>query len=121
VRSWLGATLEPLTAPVLVTPDALLLVGHRTQGAHERVNRLLHNMAWLAAAEGRRTLSSWHAWVAPDGDRRLEPGDAWELPRRPRPWPPPDVVAVIDACRRAAGMPPWPRDGLQQRATGASE
>jgi hypothetical protein len=121
VRGWLDATLDPLTAPVLVTRDALLLVAHRTQGALERVNCVLHNMAWLGAAERRRTLSSWHAWVAPDRERWLGPEAAQGLPLRPGAWPPPDVVDVLDACRRAAGMPPWPRTSTRPRAIGAIE
>jgi hypothetical protein len=121
VRGWLDAALDPLAAPLLVTRDALLLVAHRSRGALERVNCLLHNMAWLAAHDRRRTLSSWHAWAAPDRERWVEGGGGGELPRPPPGWPPPDVVDLLDACRRAAGMPPWPRARPQQRTMGATE
>jgi hypothetical protein len=104
LRAWLEATLAPHAPPVIVTPDALLLVALRSEGALERVNRIAGNMLLLAAAERRRTLTSWHAWAAPDRER-LAAG----LPHRPPSWPPPEVVDVLDACRRAAGMPPWPR------------
>jgi type II secretory pathway predicted ATPase ExeA len=108
LRAWLEATLAAHAPPVIVTPDALLLLALRSEGALERVNRIAENMLLLAAAERRRTLTSWHAWTAPERER-LAPLPAAALPRRPASWPPREVVDVIDACRRAAGMPPWPR------------
>jgi hypothetical protein len=108
LRAWLEATLAAHAPPVIVTPDALLLLALRSEGALERVNRIAENMLLLAAAERRRTLTSWHAWTAPERER-LAPVPAAALPRRPASWPPREVVDVIDACRRAAGMPPWPR------------
>jgi type II secretory pathway predicted ATPase ExeA len=113
LRGWLEATLARSAPPVIVTPDALLLLELRSGGALERVNCIAENMLCLAAAEGRRILSSWHAWSASDRERWAERRSA--LPRRPASWPPPEVVDVIDACRRAAGMPPWPRAALQLR------
>ena len=113
VRNWLEATLGSHAPPVIVTPDALLLLALRSEGALERVNCIAENMLLLAAAEGRRTVCSWHAWTASDRERWSETR-ALALPRRPRSWPPPEVVDVMDACRRAAGMPPWPRAALQR-------
>ena len=113
VRNWLEATLGTHAPPVIVTPDALLLLALRSEGALERVNCIAENMLLLAAAEGRRTVCSWHAWTASDRERWSETR-ALALPRRPRSWPPPEVVDVMDACRRAAGMPPWPRAALQR-------
>jgi hypothetical protein len=104
---WIEATLTRSAPPVIVTPDALLLVELRSGGALERVDCIAENMLVLAAAEGRRVLSSWHAWAASDRERWATRAAA--LPRRPAGWPPPEVVDVIDACRRAAGVPPWPR------------
>ncbi len=114
LRSWLEATLAPHAPPIIVTPDALLLLALRSEGAIERVNCIAENMLLLAAAERRRTLCSWHAWTASDRERWSE-GRPVALPRRPRSWPPPEVVDVIDACRRGAGMPPWPRAALQEK------
>jgi hypothetical protein len=108
VRAWIDATLAPRAPPVLVTPDALLLLALRSEGALERVNRIAENMLVLAAAERCRTVTSWHAWAASDGERPSAVG-APTLPRRPDAWPPPEVIDVLDACRRGAGMPPWPR------------
>ena len=106
VRAWLQAALAPSAPPVIVSPDALLLLALRSAGGLARINCIAENMLALAAAERRRTLSSWHAWAASDRE-------SWSasraLPRRPEPWPPPEVVDVIDACRRSAGVPPWPR------------
>jgi type II secretory pathway predicted ATPase ExeA len=115
LRSWLEATLAPSAPPIIVTPDALLLLALRSEGALERVNCIADNMLRLAATERRRTLCSWHAWTAPDRDRWPAARDAVQLPGRPGTWPPPEVVDVIDACRRAAGMPPWPRAAMQRK------
>ncbi|BDG04656.1 serine/threonine-protein kinase [Anaeromyxobacter oryzae] len=108
VRGWIDAALAPRAPPILVSPDALLLLALRSEGALERVNRIAENMLWLAAAERRRTLSSWHAWAASDRER-WSPAAPATLPRRPDRWPPTEVIDVIDACRRGAGLPPWPR------------
>jgi serine/threonine protein kinase len=108
LRGWLEATLAPSAPPVIVTPDALLLLALRSGGALERVNCIAGNMVLLAASERRRTLCSFHAWTASDRER-WGAGPPGALPSRPANWPPPEVVDVIDACRRAAGMPPWPR------------
>jgi hypothetical protein len=113
LRSWLEATLAPSAPPIIVTPDALLLLALRSEGALERVNCIAENMLLLAAAQRRRTLCSWHAWTASDRERWSATRGA-VLPARPSQWPPPEVVDVIDACRRAAGMPPWPRAAMQR-------
>lgn len=114
LRSWLEATLAPHAPPIIVTPDALLLLALRSEGALESVNCIAENMLLLAAAERRRTICSWHAWAAADRERWAQARGV-VLPRRPRDWPPSDVVDVIDACRRATGMPPWPRARLQPK------
>jgi type II secretory pathway predicted ATPase ExeA len=108
VRCWIDATLAPRSPPLILSRDAILLVALRAEGAVDRIDHLCENMLVLAAAEGRRTLGAWHAWTASDRERwatRPPP----ELPRPPPGWPPPEVADVIDACRRGAGMPPWPR------------
>jgi hypothetical protein len=108
VRSWIDATLAPRAPPLVLSRDAVLLVALRAEGAVDRIDHLCENMLVLAAAEGRRTLGAWHAWAASDQERwaTRPPSD---LPRMPPGWPPPEVTDVIDACRRGAGMPPWPR------------
>jgi serine/threonine protein kinase len=113
LRGWIEATLAPRAPPIIITPDALLLVAMRSGGALERVNCIAENMLVLAASERRRTLCSWHAWTASDHERWAG-APAAGLPRRPKAWPPAEVVDVIDACRRGAGMPPWPRAALQR-------
>jgi serine/threonine protein kinase len=109
VRSWIAATLRPGAGPVLLTRDALLLLALRTDGELDRINCVAENMLVLAAMERRRTLCSWHAWTASDRERWADGVDPAALPVRPETWPPPEVADVIDACRRGAGMPPWPR------------
>jgi serine/threonine protein kinase len=109
VRSWIEAALAPRAKPIVLSPDAVLLLALRTDGALERIHCVAENMLVLAAAEGTRTLSTWHAWSASDAERWADAPAPPALPTRPVPWPPPEVVDVIDACRRGAGMPPWPR------------
>jgi type II secretory pathway predicted ATPase ExeA len=109
VTSWIEASRAGERSPILLTPDATLLLRLRSRGVAGRIGVLAENMLLLAAAEGRRTLSSWHAWAASARERWGDTRGDGALPRRPPDWPTPDVVAVIDACRRDAGMPPWPR------------
>lgn len=108
VRGSIDASLAPRSPPLVLSRDAVLLVALRSEGALDRIDHLCENMLVLAAAERRRVVGAWDAWAASDQERwatRAPP----ELPRRPTHWPPPEVADVIDACRRGAGMPPWPR------------
>jgi type II secretory pathway predicted ATPase ExeA len=118
VRGWLEATLAPQAPRFIVSPDALLLVALRTGGALARINCIAENMLMLAAAEQGRMLSSWHACASSDRERWSGSRALAALPRRPEQWPPPEVVDVIDACRRGAGMPPWPREADRQERPG---
>ena len=109
VRSWLEATLAPDARPIIFSADGLRLLALRSEGALERLDCIAENMLLLAAAGRHRTLTSWHAWAASDRERWSVEPPPTGLPRRPQHWPPPDVIAVLDACRRGAGVPPWPR------------
>jgi len=109
VRGWLDAALTRGSPPLLLSPDAALLLAHRSGGAVERLNCLAENMLMLAAAQGTRVLTSWHAWTASDAERWAEARTLSEMPRRPESWPAAEVVPILDACRRAAGLAPWPR------------
>jgi hypothetical protein len=113
-RRWIDATLDPGAAPILVSPDALRLLALRSEGEVERVHCIAENMLVLAAAGRRRTVTSWEAWAASDGERWAEADGSPELPRRMEGWPPPEVADVLDACRRGAGLPPWPRAGARR-------
>ncbi|WP_242344872.1 protein kinase domain-containing protein [Anaeromyxobacter terrae] len=114
VRAAIEAALAPGAPPIVVSPDAMLLLALRSDGVLGRVDCIAENMLVLAAAERRRVLRSWHAWVASDAERWSDRAAA-ALPRPPDVWPPPEVIEVIDACRRGAGLPPWPR-GRTSRA-----
>jgi len=108
VRCWVEAT-RPATAPALLfTPDAVRLLALRSRGSLGQVGRLAENMLVLAAWEGRRVLTSWHAWSASERER-WEDAAAERLPRRPESWPTEEVLDLIDACRGSAGVGPWPR------------
>ena len=110
VLSWLAAALDPQAPPLVFSPDSLLLLASRSAGVPGRIDRMVENMLVLAAAEGRRTLTSFHAWVAPESVRWAGAPNP-ELPRRPERWPTAEALEAIDACRRAAGRRPWPRRG----------
>jgi type II secretory pathway predicted ATPase ExeA len=113
LQSWIKVARPPNAPPILMTPDAVLLLTLRSEGALPRVNRIAENMLLLAAAERRRILTSWHAWTASDQERRAENNTPVALPQRPNHWPPTEVIDVIDSCRRSAGLPPWPREGVR--------
>ncbi len=105
VSSWLRATRSPGAPPLVISPDALLLVAHRARGRLGAVNCIAENMLILAASEGRRVVSSWDAWAASADERwsGVLPVDA--LPRRPSIWPTKEAIEQLDACRAAAGLP----------------
>ncbi len=111
VRSWLRASRAPDAAPIHLSADALLLAAHRSGGRPGTVDVIGWNMLALAAAAGRPTLTSWHAWAAAAGtpwpEARPPPG----LVAMPPGWPTTEARAVIDECRRGAGLPPWPEVG----------
>jgi type II secretory pathway predicted ATPase ExeA len=108
VRAWLRAVQPPGAPALIFSPDALLLLGWRSGGVLERINVLAENVLLLAATERRRTVTSWDAWAAADKERWYDARRP-TLPLRAPGWPSGDAVAALDACRRAAGLPPWPR------------
>lgn len=119
LQLWLTAARAPGERPLLVSPDAVLLVARRSEGVVERIDALAANMLVLAAAERRRVLTTWHAWAASERERWSERPPA-ALPPRPARWPSADALALIDACRRDAGLPPWPRAvSRNERGTGS--
>jgi type II secretory pathway predicted ATPase ExeA len=101
LASWLSATQAATQRRLILTPDAALLIAHRSDGNLGRINCIAAAMLEAACAEGRSVLSSWDAWVAPaDAPAPLR------LPvlRRPRNWPSPEVLEILNAQRRAAGI-----------------
>jgi type II secretory pathway predicted ATPase ExeA len=109
VRAWLRATRPEGAPPLVFSQDALLLLALRSQGVLQRIDRLASNMLVLAAAERRRTVTSWHAWAASDREPWYGPRLPEGLPARPPAWPPAEAIRALDLCRQAAGLPPWPR------------
>ncbi len=109
VHSWIQASRPPGAPGILFSPDARLLLAHRTAGHLETVNCLAENMLVLAAAHGRRLLTSWDAWVAPADGRWWGSATPADLPSRPMHWPSREASALIDACRTAAGLPRFAR------------
>jgi serine/threonine protein kinase len=99
VMGWITSTLAPGVAPILFTPDALLIVTHRSQGLPSRINQLIANMLQAAARLERRVLDSWDAWNAP-----LEPTESVREEERPVSWPTPEALEVLNQCRLQVGM-----------------
>jgi serine/threonine-protein kinase len=120
LQACLAGALGPCAAPLFLSPDAMLLLAQRSGGTLGRLVRLAENMLVLAAARGQRTLTSFHAWTAPEGERWAG-REAGALPRRPSGWPEPGARAAIDACRRAAGLPPWPSGQLERGDRGTAK
>jgi hypothetical protein len=95
IDSWLSATRSPVAPPLIVTVDAALIVGHRTGGNLERINALVRGMI----ASCGPVLTSWGAWTVSG-----ETAGAISPPVRPAVWPTPEVLEVINRCRKAAGL-----------------
>jgi hypothetical protein len=116
IRAWIAAARPAGARPVILTPDALLLLHHRSGGCLARLNQLALNALVLAAAaragaRGPVTVTSFEAWGASDRVSWADAEAGPALPRRPYGWPPHEVGQVIDTCRHAAGLPPRPATG----------
>jgi serine/threonine protein kinase len=98
IAIWLRSALVPEASPIVFTPDAILIITLRSQGIASKVNQIVTNMLIGGAAQERRILDSWDAWSASEG-----PSSGVPLPR-PRDWPSPEALQVLNQCRREAGM-----------------
>jgi serine/threonine protein kinase len=103
MADWLHCALQPHPHRVMVTPDAGLLVAHRSGGNLARINRIAQRMLEAASSERRSVLCSWDAWMAPADT-------LYPLPQlkqtRPFAWPGRDVLEVLNAERQNAGIAP---------------
>jgi hypothetical protein len=108
VRGWLRASRAPGAPPIHLSADAMLLLAHRSGGRPGRIDVIAWNMLSLAVAAGRPTVTSWQAWVASADVAWPEARPPANLVVAPPGWPTPEARAVIDACRRSAGLPAWP-------------
>ncbi len=108
VRSWLQASRGPGAPPIHLSADALLLIAHRSGGRPGAIDVIGWNLLALAAATGRPTVTSWQAWAAGADAPWPEARAPAKLVAAPPGWPTPEARAVIDTCRRSAGLPPWP-------------
>jgi type II secretory pathway predicted ATPase ExeA len=113
VRSWIRASQAPGGPPIHLSADALLLVAHRSGGRPGAIDVISWNMLALAAAAGRPTVTSWQAWAASADAPWPEARPPAKLVAAPPGWPTPEARAVIDTCRRNAGLPPWPEERSQ--------
>ncbi len=96
LRTCLSACRSPTSPPLLITPDAALIVYHYSAGDIALANRTATRMLEIAAVRGARVLTSLHAWLAtraPDAP----------LPS-PEAFPTPEVLSLLDAERAAAGI-----------------
>ncbi len=105
LQGWIKATQEAGTAPLVLTPDASLMLANRSEGRIPTLDLLATNMLQVAAAERRRVISSWDAWVAPGLDPDLFALDLAQgkVPPRPESWPTPEVLQILNTCRQQAG------------------
>lgn len=98
LRACLQSAAARGTPPLLISPDAALILHHRTRGNLVQAQHLASRMLELAAAQPARVLTSWHAWVAtqPVGAPAPALSD----------WPTSEVLALLNAERSAAGIDP---------------
>jgi hypothetical protein len=94
LTAWLLACQAPGAPPRIVSPDAGLVVGVRAEGNLARIHALARQML----ATGGAVLTSWDAWAADDQSAGL----------RPRGWPTPSALALINTARADSGTPPRP-------------
>jgi type II secretory pathway predicted ATPase ExeA len=104
LRAWLTATLEPGKVPFLFTPDAVLLIAHRSAGILSAINALTRNVLLDSAVHERRVFDSWDVWVAPT--EGLDEPRREGIPPKPTPWPSDEVLSLLNTGRRALGLQP---------------
>jgi serine/threonine protein kinase len=102
MAAWLQAVRTPSSPPVVITPDAALLVAHESGGSLVRINEIARAMLQRAWSERRLVLSSWDAWSAA---REVAAPGAPAQRARPRDWPTKQVLEILNAERHAAGIP----------------
>lgn len=98
LEAWLHAARLPDAAPLLISPDAALLLGERSAGNLGALNELTRR-AILASklSSGGGVLTSWSVHLA------AAPGPvARDGASAPAAWPPPAMLALINQLRRAA-------------------
>jgi hypothetical protein len=92
---------EPDVAPLLLTLDAALIIQVRSGGNLGRANRIANRMLGLAAAQGARVLSSFHAWSAADAVDGLPASSHGTAA-----WPTAEVFAIMNEARGELGLEP---------------
>ncbi len=98
LEAWMGAARLPDAAPLLISPDAALLLGERSAGNLGALNELARR-AILASkrSSGGGVLTSWSVHLA------AAPGPlARDGASAPATWPTPAVLELINQLRRAA-------------------
>ncbi|HSR99805.1 MAG TPA: protein kinase [Kofleriaceae bacterium] len=109
IDGWLRATRHPDAPPLIVTIDAALIVGQRSEGSLHRINAFARRMI----SAGGPVLTSWDAWSIPNDIGH--PASRTGNPIRPAGWPTPEVLRWINQCRAAAGIAA--RSPADERAT----
>jgi hypothetical protein len=101
LRGRIALAREPGTAPLLLTPDAALLIHVRSGGNLGKANRIATRMLAAAVAQRCRVLTSLHAWSAADLTDGLPAASS-----RGRRWPTTEVFELINTQRAALGLEP---------------
>jgi serine/threonine protein kinase len=104
LRTWLSIALEPGRVPFLFTPDAVLLIAHRSHGLLAEINAFARNILLASAVHERRVLDTWDVWVAPR--EAMEEPLRERVPPKPTPWPSEEVLLLLNQKRRALGLQP---------------
>ena len=111
-RSWLRASRDPDAIALHLSADALLLLAHRSGGRPGLIDVIGWNMLALAAATGRPTITSWHAWAASADGQWPDARPPAALVTPPSDWPTTEARSILDLCRIRAGLPPWPAEKM---------
>jgi type II secretory pathway predicted ATPase ExeA len=98
---WVGSSQAPGSAPVLLTPDASLIIAEKSEGRLLLINQWLKTMLTEASLRGKRVLDSWDAWAATTFDEIDQRRQS-----RPPQWPTPEVLQILNEGRRKSGLLP---------------
>lgn len=104
IQAWIDAAKDASSPPLIFSPDAKLLLAHRSQGILSNLNLLATNALVLAASANRRVVTSFEAWHASETEKWIDEDGSVRsgLPNRPRAWPTTDVWETLQRLRTGA-------------------
>lgn len=114
LNAWMKATLDPDQAPIIITPDAALLIGYWSGGVLGEINRIASSALFFASQARHRVITSEHVWAAA---RQIRDPQVPKLGEEDTPsfgWPTAaGLRGIIAECRLRCGLKPRLELGVQ--------